>query len=423
MAILIIYVIFLTSCGKIKEIIKPTNSHNGIKSFSFDTMYPSPAVDIDSATKTIYILIPAGVDPTNLTPKIELQSKKSYVSPASGKANNFLSSTAYVVTAEDGSKTTYNVIIRKPEVSKKDVPTPPKYLCIYYDCPSKVNGSNGNLTNAYNVFKNFDLIVFADVLKDKSHFDHENTKRLISMLKANNPNLKIFGYIDLGVSNANWVHNFSEAQLEQFIDEWKDEMGANGVFADDFGYDFGVTRSRQNFFIDYAHSRGLSVFANGWNIDDVLGGEDCHLNGKYSDYYLIESFLVSRGKFTSLTENVNKAKKAYFYMKKYDVGIAVTSTSKILNSSTNMTEEYKMAWHATSMFNFDAFQFTDEIYSANNCTNPKLYFYQNPTSSYGTSWIDFDWVRKISETRYERSTNSSTFYIEGNGTNLGTGGH
>ena len=156
------------------------------------------------------------------------------------------------------------------------------HLCIYYDCPSKVNNSNGNVTSAFNTFKNFDLIVFADVLTDPAHSDHTNTITLITMLKNNNPAIKIFGYIDVGVFAVGqpWIHNYSEVQLKQHIDNWK-LMGVNGVFGDDFGFDYAVTRPRQNVFIDYAHSKGLSVFANSWQIEDALGGNDCHLDSAY----------------------------------------------------------------------------------------------------------------------------------------------
>jgi hypothetical protein len=34
------------------------------------------------------------------------------------------------------------------------------------------------------------------------------------------------------------------------------------VMLDDFGYDFGVSRARQNSAVDYAHAQWLAVIAN-----------------------------------------------------------------------------------------------------------------------------------------------------------------
>ena len=50
-------------------------------------------------------------------------------------------------------------------------------------------------------------------------------------------------------------------------------MGVHGVFLDEAGYDFGVTRVRQNAIVDYIHGRGLQAFVNAYNPDDVFSGD------------------------------------------------------------------------------------------------------------------------------------------------------
>lgn len=294
--------------------------------------------------------------------------------------------------------------------------TPPKYLCIYYGWPSLVNNSKGNTNTAINVLKNFDVIVFGDGLWKSTHGDNLKTKTIINGLKSIKPSIKIFGYIDVSTT----IQNLSITQLQDAIDGWK-LMNVTGVFGDDFASDFGVDRSRQNLFIDYAHSKGLSVFANGYIIDDVLAGTDCHLSGAYDDYYLMESFFINDGKYTSLQLNIDKANKAYYYMKTKGINVACVAREKLVNitATTNQTDKFKQSWFATAMYNFDAFQYTDKNFSS---SNNKLFYYSNPISTYGTSWIDIDTVRKISNTRYERSTNTNTLYITGNGSTTGTGG-
>ena len=331
---------------------------------------PAVVAEIDTVAKTIKIKLPPGTDPTILSPTITVSDKAS-ITPASGTALNLTNYQTYTVIAEDSTKVNYIASLIRPTVSVKDVPTLPKYLCIYYGFPSLVNGSNGNLNNAVNAFKNFDIIVFADALREVSHPDHNNTVSIISMLKAQKPTIKIYGYIDIGVfaTGQPWIHNYSEAQLIQYINDWKG-MGATGVFGDDFGYDYQVTRARQNVFINEAHSKGLSVFANSWSINDALAGTDCKLDS--TDFYLMESFLVANGTYKPLQANIDKANLAYYYMKNKKIGIACVARPQTISAASNFTDQYRMCWNATAMFNFDAFQFTDVNQSASN--NVLFYF-------------------------------------------------
>ena len=48
-----------------------------------------------------------------------------------------------------------------------------------------------------------------------------------------------FGYIDLGVT----TQDLPLTEVYARIDEWK-ATGAQGIFLDDFGYDYGTTRDR-----------------------------------------------------------------------------------------------------------------------------------------------------------------------------------
>ncbi|MCZ2394744.1 MAG: hypothetical protein LC105_12855 [Chitinophagales bacterium] len=291
----------------------------------------------------------------------------------------------------------------------------PKNLAIYYGWPSYVNQSSGNIQTAIQHFKDFHIIVLGDGIWQTNHGDHSNTTAIISGLKTLQPEIKIFGYVDLSTT----IQNLSEQQLKDAIDGWK-AMGVTGVFGDDFGSDFGVTRTRQNFFIDYAHSQNLSVFANGWDIDDVLGGNDCHLNGSFGDYYLMEGYFVSDGYYTNFNSNITKSNKAFQYA--IDKGVKIACVARELkanlNNNTPLTDKFKLSWHATTMYNFSAFQYTDKNFSSDN---NKLYKFSAPSVNYGSSWIDST-ILKISSARYERHTNTNTIFITGDGNNTGTGG-
>ncbi len=65
---------------------------------------------ISHTNNTIQVLMPYGTNRSSLTPNISVSDSAS-VSPASGIANNFTTLTQYSVTAENGDKRTYSVIV------------------------------------------------------------------------------------------------------------------------------------------------------------------------------------------------------------------------------------------------------------------------------------------------------------------------
>jgi hypothetical protein len=404
-----------------------------ITSFSFNISLPlvfnnlTVNSTIDTVNKKIKILLPPSVVPTNLIPSITVSNLASVTN--TGVAQDFTTPKSYLVTAQNGTTNLYTTEIILPPSSVKDIPTAPKKLCLYYGYPSAVQGSGGNTTIAAAYFAQFDIIVFADTLSAtiNPHPDHLNTITIINKIKALKPSVKIFGYIDIGVFAAGnpFIHNYPIPVLQQHIDRWKQMSTAvTGVFGDDYGYDYAVDRPRQNAFITYAHSKGLAVFANSWLVQDALGGTDCLLDSTYGDFYLMESFMISQGSYTSLANNIEKANAAYYYMKTKKVGIACVASVPLssLNANSSLTDNrFKQSWAATAMFNFDAYQFTDTNYSAD--ANATLYNFNNPISSYGNSWQQYDWVKPVNANRYERQTNTNLLFINGDGSTYGNGGY
>ena len=407
--------------GSIKKyfakIVVDRSEENKILSFTFNSPFQSVSAAIDNSNHKLLFRFSPSVRPDGQKPAITI-SPRATIAPASGVAQNFSNSIVYNVIAENNVGFPYYTELQKPDFSIKDVPTPPKYLCIYYAWPSVVNLSNGNINTAISFFIKYDILVFGGGLWEATHGDNIKTKQIIAGLKAQKPGIKIFGYIDVGVSPPP-AQNLTIAQLQTAIDGWQ-QMGVQGVFGDDFGMDFGVDRARQNAFIDYAHSKGLSVFANSFYVYNALGGNDCKLSSVFGDYYLIESFLESNGVYTNLDNNIKKADSAYYYMKTKGVGIACVSYLPTVSANSNSSAIYQMAWHGTAMYNFDAFQLTDKNYSSQSA---QVYYYQNPIASYGSGWLQWDWVKRVSATRYERSTSTNIFFIEGDGATFGTGGH
>ena len=79
-----------------------------IKSFVFNLPSATVTATIDSTSRKITAIVPAGTDLTKLTQAISISDRAS-ISPAAGKTQDFSSSVAYLVTAEDGSNQTYTV--------------------------------------------------------------------------------------------------------------------------------------------------------------------------------------------------------------------------------------------------------------------------------------------------------------------------
>jgi hypothetical protein len=161
--------------------------------------------------------------------------------------------------------------------------------------------------------------------------------------------------------------------------------------------------------IEYCHSQNMNVIMNAWNPDDVLGGENMQLNE--DDIYLLESYLVSNGKYLSLTDWEIKANKSANYQINLGVRMACLSTTK-----TN--DQFTQAWFGTAMYNFDYFQTTDIRYSS---SNNKLTFTANPSSSYGTIWINDTVASNPTKTYFSRSTDSWILSIAGDGVSWGYG--
>lgn len=303
-----------------------------------------------------------------------------------------------------------------PVALAADAISPLPHLGIYYGWPSLVNGAAGNVTTATATFNQFDVLVFGDGIEHAAHGDNAKTKTIITSLNASGK--KVFGYVDLGVS----TQNLSIATMKTYVDEWK-SMGAYGIFLDDYGFDYGVTRARQNTMLTYIHSVGLKAFMNSWNIDHALGNlDESGVSNPPStvagDYYLAESWLISGNSYQSVSSWSAKADKALSYYRSKGVITAALSTNAAngATASDNTTDKFKMAWWGAAMYGFP-FQWTDLWYSASNNT---LHYYSNLSTSYGSTF-PADPVHQSSSTLNSRVSNSGTINVNGNGSTTGTG--
>lgn len=284
----------------------------------------------------------------------------------------------------------------------------PKKLLIYYSYPSSLNyPANGyNLTNVAIDLAQYEYVILGARLEEADHPDHANTQTII-----NNPltaTTKFFGYIDLGVSTS----NYAMADIQSRVEAWK-AMGADGIFFDDFGYDFLVTRTRQNAAVQYVHSKSMPVVANAWNPDDAFGSQliaNSNPTGippqlQAQDYYLSESFLIQEGLYSNPADWLAKAGK----LKNYQLQIGFKIFSITTNNQTNSYSEQQFfyAWYGAFVYGHEATGWGEFNFSANTAIAP---FRTRPNVA--TPGTSFRAAEQLINNRLARYTNTGQLWID-----------
>ncbi len=243
----------------------------------------------------------------------------------------------------------------------------PRKLLIYYAWPSVINGSTSNAAAATH-FAKYNYVVLGDGLQNPGG-DHDNTQSIIQ--SAITASTKFFGYIDAGVS----TQNLTEQQIATAMDNWQ-SMGIDGIFLDDFGYDFGVTRERQNAIVNLAHARFLPVIVNAWNPGDVFGLLPVPVynpNGlphviAPSDFYLAESFQIQEGAYQNSNDWLNKAILLDNFRRSSGFGVMSTTTNNVAN--VFLQSKFNYAWFSSMLFDHEATAWGEFSFSSNNGLAP-----------------------------------------------------
>ena len=257
-------------------------------------------------------------------------------------------------------------------------PVPPARLAIYYGIPSLVNGAGGDVERAARVFASYDVVVFGDGLQYDSPratgpsagpVEHERTLAIIRRLVALQPAVRLFGYVPLGDTQ-----RLPSAALADGVRRWRD-MGIHGVFLDEAGYDFGVTRARQNESVELIHDAGLRVFANAFDPDDVLGSDVVPLNVREGgnplgvsprfgpgDLLLLESFVVRLGEVEPAESWFERSRKAAAHSRRTGVGVMTVTTARPDGAFDASLCE--LAWWGTVLWSFDGFGWGEPYFAA-----------------------------------------------------------
>jgi hypothetical protein len=263
----------------------------------------------------------------------------------------------------------------------------PARLAIYYGYPSLVNGAAGNVDRAVATFADYEVIVFGDGLEfddvnprrtpaGAGADEHRKTRAIVGRLRARSAATRIYGYIDLGNSQ-----RLSLVDIQGRAAKWA-AMGATGLFLDEAGYDFGVTRERQNAVVDFVHSLGLSVFANAFNTDDLFGTASVPLNSVgggnpsgaasrlgANDAFLLESFQVRLGEVDNWSIWAARTAAAIKNRERFGSKVfAVTTTTAATERSAAAL--YPYAWWSAAVWGLDGFGWGEPDFSGVSASLP-----------------------------------------------------
>jgi hypothetical protein len=191
---------------------------------------------------------------------------------------------------------------------------------LYYGYPIAI-GESWNVEQAANIYSGYDVVVLGDTYQDPEHTVYAETVAIIKRLAEIAPKVRVVGYVPIGLDESWEDSNLSMDELKFRVDQWN-AIGAHGIFLDEFGYDYGVTRERQNEIVEYCHSLGKFVFANSWSFEycfnpdpmEISWMPDFHPNPNglapvlnANDYYLCENLFYTTEKQADGTIDVECA--------------------------------------------------------------------------------------------------------------------
>lgn len=138
-----------------------------------------------------------------------------------------------------------------------------KKLLVYYGFPVAYKGIWSAAGVIAELTANFDYWIVGHTYQDPAHEEYASTMAIMRACRA--AGMKIYGYIPLGTSS----YNYSIAQMTTITDQWM-TIGVDGIFIDEYGFDYGNTRQRQIDMVNMVHSKGLPICANSWVMEEFV---------------------------------------------------------------------------------------------------------------------------------------------------------
>ena len=151
-----------------------------------------------------------------------------------------------------------------------------KYACLYYGYPSSFSGT-WDIDDCAHLFAEYDIVVWGDLYQMPEHEDYVNAKQIASKMLKQHKELEFFGYVPIGLHPSQKESNLSIEEIKKRIQYWR-IVGVTGIFLDEFGFDYYVSRERQNEIVEYCHNHNLTVIANAWKCEYIFSKQDIYLD-------------------------------------------------------------------------------------------------------------------------------------------------
>ena len=285
----------------------------------------------------------------------------------------------------------------------------PRTLLVYYGFPSSINATF-SVPGAAAELGAYDHVVLGDGLEKATHPDHANTVAILA--HPDMAGTTVFGYIDLGVT----TQNLSLAEIGLRVLEWQ-STGADGVFFDDFGYDFGVDRARQSAAVDAAHAAGLAVVANAFRVADAFDdavdpvsnptGDATHLGA--GDLYLYESHQVRLNAYEAEAAWQAKANEVEALRLAHGFGVFSITTTDVDDPAAFEQEKLDYAWFSALLYGHVATGWGEYAFSASGASNSLAPFRARPSVAPGASFTS---VVVANPPLYTRDTDAGTISVD-----------
>lgn len=255
--------------------------------------------------------------------------------------------------------------------------------------PKRLAIFQGYLTAIQSDLNQFDVIVMPMGAEDSEDADNSILRSKVSGLV--NSGKEVFGYVDMGVN----TQNLTSAQAKANVDRWM-AMGVTGIFWDNCGYDALNSRVRQTELFDYTRAKGLKVFINAKEPNDVVFAA--------GDYYLYEDFLVGN----------NTLQQLYLWQAKADKLVALGV--KVLTMTTANDEKYKTAaWWGATLLNAYAFGYSYPGYGAKETGADTLFTVPVINNNFGSQFIDATIIHSADYRTHTRKTDKGIITLTGDG--------
>ena len=180
------------------------------------------------------------------------------------------------------------------------------------------------------------------------------------MLHATPRRPSIWGYIDLGKSQ-----QLADAEIARRIDAWR-ALGADGIFFDEAGRDFGVTPARRAAAIGAVHERHLFAFMNAFDPDDLFDAVPARVPRGAAlgrgDALLLESFAVREGVRQPAAASDPRVKRALAWRERTGVSIYATTTP----SSGYDADAFAFAWRQAAALKLEGIGWGEPQFSSDS---------------------------------------------------------